>query len=126
MGYYQRKAGGAVAGMMAAVLGIALISAWPWMLGTYIATRNGAAKGSTAYDLAGWLPETAWIVVVIVGLLIGYRNSIRRGQQVAQLRAERAIFDAPRAAASGGSYTHGACTIAHRTIGAAARCTSRR
>jgi hypothetical protein len=31
--------------------------------------RNGAAKGGTAYELAGWIPEVLWIMLVI-GIVI--------------------------------------------------------
>jgi len=65
MGYYKRKAGAAALQAFAIYIGVLLISAWPWLLGTHIAETNGAHKGTLAYDLAGWIPEVIWIVAVI-------------------------------------------------------------
>lgn len=70
MSYYQRKAGGTILGAVAVICIVALVSVWPWLLGTHVALKEGAAKNGTAYDLAGWIPEIAWLV--LVGLAFWY------------------------------------------------------
>lgn len=125
MGYVERKAGGALFAGITVVLGCALISFWPWILGTHIALKNGARKGSTAYDLAGWLPEVGWLVLLVVGGTLIMRTSTKTAKVNAEKRAAVAAYNAPRAA-GGGAFTHGSCTIRHRTVGAAVRCNGRR
>jgi hypothetical protein len=54
------------AGWVGLTVLVALVSFWPWMLGTYVATQAGASRGSTTRALSGWLPELAWLIILVV------------------------------------------------------------
>lgn len=62
----------AAAATVAVVAGVALIAvavAWPWMLGTHIATARGWSASSSERAVAGWLPETVYLVGALVVLV---------------------------------------------------------
>ena len=80
---------------------VALISAWPWMLGTHIATKHGHPKGTRDYNLAGWIPEGAWIalillVFVLVAVSGAKRNAALARQNAAVARQNAAAAEAAR------------------------------
>lgn len=77
MSYVARKSGAAIGAACAVVLAVALVSIWPWLLGTHVALKEGARKGSTGYDLAGWLPEIAWIALLVGCALVIVRKPRR-------------------------------------------------
>jgi len=115
---------------------ITAVSGWPWFLGTYLATQHGQAKGSTAYNLAGWIPEGAWIALVLVWLVVrasrnGKRKAAQRlaaAQQRAALAAHRVHMrqtNMPWYDPEARHFTHSTCTIAHRSEGSALRCRSK-
>src|SRR5262252_7099267 len=39
------------------LLVVLLFAGWPWMLGTFIATKAGVEPGSAGWEAAGWVPE---------------------------------------------------------------------
>ena len=115
---------------------ITAVSAWPWFLGTYLATKQGAVKGSTGYNLAGWIPEGAWIAFVLIALVMRASGNARRNAEraaaaaqqraaLAQHRARMRQVATPWYDPEAGHYTHNTCTIAHRSEGSALRCRSK-
>jgi hypothetical protein len=83
---------------MLVVGAIFVVSGWPWLLGTHIAQKHGEVKGSAAYNLAGWIPEAAWIVLVVGGVVLAARRANRRDALRARQReaAARAAAEAAR------------------------------
>ncbi len=134
-----------------------VIVAWPWMVGTYIATRHGVTPHSSTWNMAGWIPEIIYLALLVVVPLIvlitsrgrqmrapGWRHAesdppaLQRWWDGSQWTAAtqwnladpyrspertpyvRRSFNEP--VLSGGTYTHGACTIRHRRLDTAERC----
>lgn len=128
MGYYRRRAGEELVKLLAAMLGFALVSFWPYIAGTAIAKGHGARPGSTTYELAGWLPEVAWIALLVGGTLYvtAHRRRSRAAAQSAYVHhvGQMAVSGAPWFDQRAGHFRHGRCTIRHRSMGAAMRCRS--
>ena len=118
------------------------IFTWPWMLATNSAVANGHPQGSTEYTMAGWTAELIYLAALgaLVVLVVvwarsrtkrpGWRHKPgdppglkRRWDGVEWTTDVQWEFNAVRP--DGQNFTHGSCTIKHRTSGAATRCTSR-
>jgi hypothetical protein len=135
----RRRSGGDV-GFIAFLfmgLGLFLVAAWPYLLGTYAAVQLGAENPSSARSVVGWTCEMLYIVVVIAGIWVWAIKSAEREREEAALAEawareearERARLVAsgvvfPERHANSTVYRHGACTINHRSSDTAERCRS--
>jgi hypothetical protein len=126
-------------GFAITAVGLFLLVAWPYLLGTYIAVQAGAPNPSTARNAVGWLFEIVYLCCLIGGPIVWYvLTKEQRAQRAAgaeQRHAELMAEEAQRRAdliASGVvyethagrsvAYRHGRCTVNHRTWETAASC----
>src|SRR5688572_6101289 len=59
-GYGFRRGGGGGGGLLSALIPLLVVMFavfWPYLLGTWIAVELGAAQGSTAANVLGWILE---------------------------------------------------------------------
>jgi hypothetical protein len=119
-------------------LGLFLVAAWPYLLGTYAAVQFGAENPSTARSVVGWMCETLYIIGLIAGIGVWATQSAERAREEAALAEARAREEArerarlvasgvvfPERHANSTVYRHGGCTINHRSADTAERCPSK-
>ncbi|VBA62466.1 hypothetical protein LAUMK41_05857 [Mycobacterium attenuatum] len=116
---------------------IAAIS--PYLLGTYIAVQLGAANPSTARSTTGWVLELVTVIALIAGIWAFSARSLAQAREhkrqliaLAEAQAREEAREHAKLVASGvvyparhvnsTVYRHGACTINHRSTGAAEKC----
>jgi hypothetical protein len=100
------------------------ITAWPYLLGTYIAVQCGAWNPSTERFVVGWFFEVVYIAALVAWFVKARHSSAQRAAEEAHRMAEMIASGAVYEAKNGRSvvYRHGTCTVNHRSPDTAASC----
>jgi len=123
-GRRRRSGDGGFIGFALVAVGIFLVVAWPYLLGTFLAVQVGADNPSVARTVVGWIFEILYLAGVIAWFMATRDKRAQAAAAREQAAQELAASGAVYATRQGGSsvYRHGYCTVNHRTPDTAARC----
>jgi lysylphosphatidylglycerol synthetase-like protein (DUF2156 family) len=118
---------GGFIGFAIVAIGLFLVVAWPYLLGTFLAVQMGAGNPSAARTVLGWIFEIVYIGGVIAWFALTRDSRAQaasaRTQAAQELAASGAVYTTRHGKSS--VYRHGHCTVNHRSHDTAARCSNR-
>ncbi len=117
----RRRRGNSGCGLIVGIFAVVLLGAWPYLL---------LAKKSHA---VAWTVEAIWLCVLVgVPLILaaqgGKQRQVQRQhraeqhERLAVHRVQMRRTNTPWFDPEAGHYSHGTCSVAHRSQGAAERC----